>query len=307
MWKDRVRPFLHPLPQWSTVAIAPPQQAVTATLRWGCRSKDVTADHTVASLKPLTIASSIDAGPRAVLEYHDRDAGTLLGELQLTRMAPATACSTAPILYHVAAGAHHCLGWPRRPWNAWLQNRAMRRNRTPRAPVMEPAEVQQLMVAYLCPRPVVLASVAAPGHRNMFPMDLIGPLERSGLFSLALRTTNVSVPILGDVRRIVLSGIPAGMKAAVYRLAAQHRQPLADWDSLPFPVRPSRTFGIPAVAAALTVRELAIVHSQPLGSHVFFLARVVSDDASARGDQLHHTPGFHQAYWQRRRMPFATA
>jgi len=170
---------------------------------------------------------------------------------------------------------------------------------------MEPAVAQQLMIAYLCPRPVVLVSVDAPGHRNIFPMDLIGPLDRSGLFSLALRSTNVSVPTMREVRRVALSGIPATMKAVVYKLAAHHKQPLADWNELPFPVRPSREFGIPAVAAALHIRELAIVHSQEVGSHTLFLGRIVSDENLAAGTQLHHTAGFHQAWRRRQGVPFA--
>ena len=59
MWKDWIRPFVRPLPQWSPVAMAPPQTLVTATLRRNGESADVTADHTVASLRPLTIATSM--------------------------------------------------------------------------------------------------------------------------------------------------------------------------------------------------------------------------------------------------------
>lgn len=304
-WKDLARPFVRPLPQWSVVAVAPPQQAVIATLRWGGDSADVTADHTVASLKPLTIATSLDAGQRPVLEYRDNATGKLLGILHLTRAASVTADNTSLTLYHVAAGEHRCLGWPRRPWNAWLQNRLMRKHRASNHLNMEPAVAQQLMIAYLCPRPVVLVSVDAPGHRNLFPMDLIGPLERSGLFSLALRSTNVSVPTMREVRRVALSGIPAAMKDVVYQLAKHHRQPLSDWSELPFPVRPSREFAIPAVAAALHIRELGIVHSQEIGSHTLFLGHIVTDEDLAAGTQLHHTAGFHQAYRRRQGMPFA--
>ncbi|TAM61570.1 MAG: hypothetical protein EPN49_06640 [Rhodanobacter sp.] len=304
MWKDWIRPFVRPLPQWSTVAVAPPQQAVTATLRWDGKSADVTADHTVAALMPLVIASSLDAGQRPVLEYRDSATGRLLGVLRLARTASVAAENTSLALYHVAAGEHRCLGWPRRPWNTWLQNRLMLKNRSSQHLTMEPAAVQQLMIAYLCPRPVVLVSVGAPGHQNIFPMDLIGPLQRSGLFSLALRSTNVSMPVMREARRVALSSIPATMKAVVYKLSEHHKQPLPDWNALPFPVRPSREFGIPAVAAALRIQELTIVHSQEVGSHTFFLGRITSDENLAEGAQLHHTAGFHQAYRRRQGMPF---
>jgi flavin reductase (DIM6/NTAB) family NADH-FMN oxidoreductase RutF len=304
MWKDWIRPFVRPLPQWSTVAVASPQQVVTATLRWDGKSADVTSDHTVASLVPLVIATSLDAGQRPVLEYHDSATGKLLGVLRLARTASVATEKTSLTLYHVAAGEHRCLGWPLRSWNGWLQNRLMLKNRSPHHFAPKPAAVQQLMIAYLCPRPVVLVSVDAPGHQNIFPMDLIGPLERSGLFSLALRSTNVSVPVMREVRRVVLSSIPAVMKAVVYKLAEHHKQALLDWDALSFSARPSREFGIPAVAAALRIQELTIVHSQEIGSHTLFLGRIVSDEHLAEGTQLHHTAGFHQAYRRRQGMPF---
>lgn len=303
MWKDWIRPFVRPLPQWSTVAVEPPQRVVTATLHWGDKSADVTADHTVASLNPLVIATSIDAGQSPVLEYGDSATGKVLGVLRLVRMAPVAAEQASISLYHVAAGEHRCLGWPRRPWNTWLQNRSMRKNRASGHLNTDPAAVQRLMIAYLCPRPVVLVSVGAPGHQNIFPMDLIGPLERSGFFSLALRSTNVSVATMHDMRRVALSNIPAAMKAVVYKLAEHHKHALQDWNALPFPVRPSREFGIPAVAAALRIQELAIVHSQEIGLHTFFLCRVVSSEPLAEGAQLHHTGGFHQAYRHRQGMP----
>lgn len=305
MWKDWIRPFVRPLPQWSTVAVATPQQVVTATLHWDGRSADVTADHTVASLKPLMIATSLDAGQRAVLEYRDSATGTLLGVLHLVQAAPIVTKKASLALYHVAAGDHHCLGWPRRPWNAWLQNRQMQKNRASHHFAMRPAAVQQLMIDYLCPRPVVLVSVDTPVHRNIFPMDLIGPLERSGLFSLALRSTNISEPIMREVRQVALSSIPAAMKNVVYKLSEHHKRPPDDWNALPFPMRPSREFGVPVVSSALRIRELAIVHSQVIGSHTFFLCRIASDENLAEGLQLHHTAGFHQAYRRRRSVPFA--
>jgi flavin reductase (DIM6/NTAB) family NADH-FMN oxidoreductase RutF len=305
MWKDWIRPFVRPLPQWSTVAVASPQQVVTATLHGDGKSVDVTADHTVASLVPLMIATSLDAGQRPVLEYRDNATGRLLGVLHLTRSASVATDKTSLTLYYVTAGEHRCFGWPLRSWNTLLQNRLMLKNREPHHFSPEPDGVQQLMIAYLCPRPTVLVSVSAPGHQNIFPMDLIGPLEGSGLFSLALRSTSVSVPVMREVRQVALSSIPATMKTVVYKLAEHHKRPPSDLNALAFPVRPSLEFGIPAVAAALRIQELAIVHSQEVGSHTLFLGRIVSDENLAEGVQLHHTAGFHQAYRRRQGTPFA--
>ncbi len=307
MWKDRIRPFLRPLPQWSAVAVAAPQDFVTAILRGSGKPQDATADHTVASLIPLVIASSLDAGERPRLEYRDNATGKLLGVLRLARTTDIASTERPLVFHRIASGEQHCLRWPLRPWNAWLQNRAMLKNRKPHDFFMEPETVQQLMISYLCPRPVVLVSVAAGDHRNIFPMDLIGPLQSSGCFSLALRSTNVSVPFMREVRRVVLSSMPAAMKAEVYKLGGHHKQLLGDWTTLPFPVRPSREFGIPYAAAALHVRELEILETREIGSHTFFLGRIVSDEHMADGAQLHHTAGFHQAYRRRHGKPFEQA
>ncbi|WP_238149802.1 flavin reductase [Dyella jiangningensis] len=295
---------MRPLPQWSTIAVAPPQQDVTASLRWNHQSADVTTDHTVASLKPLSIATSLDAGDTPTLEYTDSATGKVLGVLYLakaTSIAIEGACIT---VYHVSGSEHRCLPWPRRSWNQWLQNRVMRKSNTSHHALMDPDSVQQLMIAYLCPRPVILVSVDARGHRNMFPMDLIGPLQRSALFSLALRNTNVSEPVMRDACKVALSSMPASMKGTVYKLAEHHKQALDDWTALPFPTRPSQAFGIPAVAAALRIRELSIVHAHDMGSHTFFLGRMASDEDLTEGAQLHHTAGFHQAYRRQRNAAF---
>jgi flavin reductase (DIM6/NTAB) family NADH-FMN oxidoreductase RutF len=305
MWKDWIRPFLRPLPQWSPVAVAPPQQLVIATMHGDGGAIDVTLDHTVASLRPLVIATSVDAGQRPVIEYRDSASGARLGVLHLVRTTPVVFGKTSLKLYCVVSGDHACLHWPRRSWNAWLQNRQMLKHRSAQHFNMEAAAVQQLMIAYLCPRPVVLVSVGAADQPNIFPMDLIGPLGGHGLFSLALRSTNVSAPIMRDLRRVALSNVPASMKAAVYKLSEHHKQRLADWGALPFPVRASREFGIPAVAASLSVQELAIEHSQEIGLHTFFIGRIVSHESWAEGAQLHHTPGFHQLYRRRKSAPFA--
>ena len=307
MWKDWLRPLVRPLPQWSPVAVAPPQHAMTACMRGDAGVDDVTIDHTVASLKPLVIATSVDGGQHPVIEYRDSATDRIVGVLHLARMASLDIDGAALTLYRVTAGEHRCLGWPRRGWNRWLQNRLMRRQPSAQHALMTPSSVQQLMVAYLCPRPVVLVSVDAPGHRNMFPMDLIGPLARSGLYSLALRSTNVSTQIMRDTGHVALSCIPASMKPMVYQLSEHHRHPLPDWDALPFPLRSSRERHIPAVASALRIHELDILHSQDIGSHMFFVGRLVSMESLAEGAQLHHTPGFYQAYRRRQDAPFAEA
>jgi flavin reductase (DIM6/NTAB) family NADH-FMN oxidoreductase RutF len=304
MWRKAIRQMLPSVPQWATVALEPQERVVTAELCWDGGRVDATDDHTIASLKPLTVATSVDAGARPLLRYSDADTGRTLGTLRLTQAGSIVMGDASINLYEVAGGGHQCLPRPLREWTAWRQNRNMLRHRATNHLNMAPAAAQQLMVSYLCPRPVVLVSVDTETHRNIFPMDLIGPLAHAGLFTLALRSSNVSEGVMRDVGRVALSHPPASMKAEVYGLARHHKDALARWEDLSLPVVPSGEFGIPALASALRVQELTIVHSVVVGSHTFFVARVASSELRHAGAQLHHTAGFHQYERTRRGMPF---
>jgi flavin reductase (DIM6/NTAB) family NADH-FMN oxidoreductase RutF len=308
--KSVLKPWLRPLPQWAAVGIVPPQQAISVSLDWNGRSVDATANHTIASLRPLAVAigfSDVCAIPsRATLVYRDNVTSSAIGHVAL-RHSTARVVAGMPIgIFDVDGADQRCLNWPQRPWNVWLQSRAIRRNKNPHNFQMTPSAVLQLMTFYICPRPVVLVTVSAPAHSNIFPMDLIGALANS-CFTLALRSTSVSVPAMIESGRFAISGIGAEHKDAVYKLGEHHKRAFADWEALPFSIAPTETFGIPAVASALWIRELAVQHSEQIGSHTFFVCRVVSERELSRGPQLHHTAGFHQEFRRRKGRAFAWA
>lgn len=292
----KIASLIRPLPQWSSVAIDPPQRSISVLLS----GLDVTDNHSVASLRPLTIALGVEAGENAMLDFCED--GKTLGSLGLTRWKGAAEGVT---LYRVAEGTHGCLPRPWRDWHRWRQNRAAGRNREEHNFRMEPAALQHLMICYICPRPVVLVSLSAPGHFNMFPMDLIGSVGSQ--FALALRSTNISIPIMRSGGRIALSSLPAGMKAAAYALGRHHKASLSDPAALPFGTRPSPSLGIASVADALRVRELAIRHAEEVGSHTFFIADILSDERIVQGPQLHHISGFYDVYRHRHGAPFPRA
>lgn len=308
--KSVARRVLGPLPQWAAVAVVAPQDAISVSLEQPGRSIDVTTNHTIASLKPLTVAigsaDGIGEVGTATLVYCDKASRRQIGFLELSRSAAASKAPKEIGLFDVDRATHRCLSWTRRHWNAQLQARAMRHNRNPHNFQMAPDAVQQLMTFYICPRPVVLVSVAEPAHSNIFPMDLIGPLGPDR-FTLALRNTSVSVPAMVAARRIAVSGMGAEHKDAVYRLGEHHKKEYADWSALPFPTQLTPTFEIPAIASALFIRELAIEHSEPIGSHMFFVCRIVSERLLNDGAQLHHTAGFHQEFRKLRGDPFPLA
>jgi len=299
----KIASLIRPVPQWSAVAIAPPQRSISVLLFGDGGEQDVTDDHSLASLRPLTIAFGLDAGETATLDF--REDGRSLGTLHLTRWKSLSAGAFPITLYRIANGNHRCLPWPWRRWHAWLQDRAAARNRSQHNFQMEPAALRHLMICYIRPRPVVLVSVSAPGHFNIFPMDLIGQIGIHAI--LALRSTNISIPIMRQEKRVVLSSLPAEMKTAAYALGEHHKVPLQDPSALPFATRPSPILGIASVAKSLRIQELHIRHSEEIGSHTIFVADIMSDEPLAPGPQLHHISGFYDVYRHRRGRAYPRA
>jgi flavin reductase (DIM6/NTAB) family NADH-FMN oxidoreductase RutF len=244
--------------------------------------------------------------PLATLVYRDSATGRAIGHVFLKHTAARADAGMTIGIFDVYGADQRCLNWPQRPWNVWLQSRAIQRNRNPHNFQMTPSAVQQLMTFYICPRPVVLVSVSTPAHSNIFPMDLIGPLANA-CFTFALRNTSVSVPAMIESGCFAISGIGAEHKDAVYKLGEHHKRAFADWEALPFSIAPTGTFGIPAVASAVWIKELAVQYCEQIGSHTFFVCRVVSERELSREPQLHHTAGFHQEFRRRKGKAFALA
>lgn len=299
------------------MALHHPQNAVEVRLAGepDGPSVDVTHLAVVATLQPLTLAIGLEGDARTALgevsrptlRFIDRESQCVVGSLTLARLRDGRPRADPVVLFEVAAAAQCCVGWPYRPWNRYLQNRTIRGQRhRPNNFWMPPEAVQQLMVFYIRPRQVVLVSVEAGEHRNLFPMDLIGPVG-GDRFTLALRNTSQSIPAMKLARRVALSDVAAADRARAYQLGSHHREALLDWQALPFRLERSPEFGLPYPESALRVRELEILDFESIGSHTFFMTRIVAEELRADTDQLHHTSGLYQYFRMRQGRPFPLA
>jgi flavin reductase (DIM6/NTAB) family NADH-FMN oxidoreductase RutF len=308
--KRRIRP----LPQWPPIALREPQELVRVGLATKHGEFDVTRTAVVAALRPFTLGVGLDSalqaaiadGPPPGLHFVDLESGRTVGTLQLRHVRNWNAAATEIGLFEVLRGTHRCVRWPYRPWNRWLQNRRMRNNTDPNNFFMPPDAVQQQMIFYICPRPVVFVSVDDGSHSNLFPMDLIGSVS-TDRFTLALRSTSPSIATMKSARRVVLSDVPAREHAAAYRLGAHHKNAMVNWDGLPFPMRRSSTFGLPYPAMALRVREIEILDFDTIGSHTLFIARIASESSAGEDAQFFHTSGIYQHFRSRIGRPFVAA
>ena len=317
---DGIKRYLRPLPQWAAIGACQAHGSVRVWLRIGDGCFDVTENHVVAALNPLTLALGLDVPlRRAVGQDHepslvfvDRQSDHSLASLQLRYESTLRIGSAELALFQVQGHQQRCVRWPYRAWNSWLQGRAARKNTDPANFAMTPDSQQQIMIFYIRPRPVVLVSVEHAEHVNIFPMDLIGPVSCVGpasgdRFTLALRSTSRSVDTMKACGRIALSDIAMGDVQIAHALGRHHRQATMDLGALPFAVERSSHFSLPIPAIALRIRELEIMDFSVVGSHTLFVCRQQLERRVRDGVPLCHTSGIYQHFRSRQRQPLMSA
>jgi flavin reductase (DIM6/NTAB) family NADH-FMN oxidoreductase RutF len=286
-----LRGWVRPLSQWSPIGLPEliePGELVRVTVRAGQRERDVTRDQAIVSLAPLQVAiGGIDA-PEASLEFSDRATGKRLGWLDLMAV-PSPQQGPGPTVYAVRGGGHRCVDWPTRAWQR--VHRALHARGSGFR--MSDAAQDHLAIFYLLPRPVALVSVDDGASSNLFPMDLIGPVDDS--FSLALRRTSPSVATLRRSGHVALGDVAARDHALAYRLGEHHRETSIDWSGLPRLVG-SAQLGLRLPASSLRIREFRIDRCADIGSHCWFLCRLIGESHLAAGAPLCHTSGIHSHY-----------
>lgn len=267
------------------------QRPVRAVQVTAAGERDVSRRVFPASLSPLVVglARTADEPILEPCELRMVDAsGEHLGSI---RLAPAGRVEHADWIIDLArptAASVRCVPRAYQAWRyatAWrhAQLTAKRRH----AFYIDFPDLKALNVFYMMPRPVYLVSVVHEGCDNIFPMDLVGPLD-DDRFLLALRKTSPSIELMRAGGRIVLSGMPARFKEVAYRLAAHHRKLSVDWGALELATRPSPLFGFPVPAEALGWRELQVHKSAVIGSHVFFVTTVAGYTGAGDEPQLCH-------------------
>jgi flavin reductase (DIM6/NTAB) family NADH-FMN oxidoreductase RutF len=240
-----------------------------------------------------------------VLYFIDREFGRLTGILRLKYLRDWSTAGARMALCEVVAGTHYCAPWLRRMWDSWQYRRAARRT-PPERLVMLPEAVEQMLIFYLRPRPVFFVSVDDGQHSNVFPMDLVGPLQPE-LFTLALRNTSPSVETMKRTRQIALGDVPGSACQVAYQLGAHHKRQQVDWETLPFQALRSLRFSLRIPDIALRVREVELLDFQTVGSHTLFVGRICSEQPLRGGPQLCHTCGVQQRLRGRLGRPFQEA
>jgi len=295
---------------WVCVGHADPQQHLRVCLENSGTEVDISATHAIVALRPLLIAVGGVAADAAILKggrlraivREPAQNGRILGRINLRLHDTIAAGDSYVHLFRTEGGRNLCAPIVRRQLTYLHERWKMSRDTNPRNIHMVPSEAFTLWILHDVPRPVLLVSYGDASRANMFPMDLLGPLH-DGWFVLGLHASSPAVDVWRESRRVVVSAMPLRFKPTVYSMGKNHREPFRDPAKLAVSWAPSKTFAIPAPEQALSVRELRIVTSRDLGSHVLFLTETETLDIRAREPQMCHVHRFYQQFLMRQNRP----
>jgi flavin reductase (DIM6/NTAB) family NADH-FMN oxidoreductase RutF len=291
------------LPQQCIVGIHDPQAEVTVWLHGMGAPRDVTFAHSIACAAPFTICvgggqGELDRGEnkQLALQFRERNGEKrLLAELGLRHTETILTDGPALYLFEVDSCKNYCL--PKaRLWAHYLHHAYLRWRHKNTSHIRISARAAHAMIAsFICPRPVVLVSAVSGDRSNMFPMNLLGSLS-GGYFAFSLDSTRRAAPLVASARSVALSSIPLEQSEVARQLGKNHKKESVPWNQLPFPTTLSTALSLPVPCFALRVREMQIETIRNLGSHTFFVARILRDERCGEGRQFFTIHGIYQSW-----------
>jgi hypothetical protein len=155
-------------------------------------------------------------------------------------------------------------------------------------------KLKSYSAAYSYPRRVRIISFKEGTEYNIFPMDLVGDIPMGKRYVFGLRHSNVSLARIIETKRIAVSEVPYQFKDVIYQLGKHHREPLSA-NKLPFGFIPSELYGFPIPEWANSYKEIRIVNTMNLGSHMLLWGEEINEKILSKpSGHLFH---IHFLYW----------
>lgn len=292
----------HPgFPQAVDLPLRSPQTEIAVWLYGLGEPRDITECHSVACPVPFTLCvgfeenepEPLSGDQRLSLRFLARTGNKdLLGEIELRQQDIISIAGAQLYLFRATACTNLCLPRLRR-WTRLLYTAGGRwKHRHSGNLQVSALDSCCNEVIFICPRPVVLVSLFECDGGNIFPMNLMGKIGREH-FGFALNRNNQAAPSVGALGQLALSTVPFEKAEQVRQLGKNHRQNKIDWDKLSFTTHTSPTLGIPVPDFALTVCEMKLQKTLPLGSHTFFIARIISKTVYSNSPEFHRIHGLY--------------
>ena len=316
--KHRIRKYLRglvlgetDLPQACDVSLEYPQKEISVLLHGLGVPHDVTRLHSVACAAPFTFCIGFERtedpqlvqGKRVSLRFQENQGQRkLLGEIALRLSTTLPIEDRSVCLFEALRCENYCISKYRlhahnvvnkyhnvvNKYKEWTNTK----NNDVRVSALDS---RCNAVTFICPRPVVLVCLVDGDRGNVFPMNLLGSVG-GGYFAFALSSKRQAAPHVSRLGRLTVSSVPLSRALVVRQLGRNHYRNSISWDQLPFSMREPSDLSILAPDFAIRVQELQVVYIQPLGSHTFFLARVVGEQTYSIEPEFHMIHGFYAAY-----------
>ena len=293
------------LPQEFTMGMRSPQDEVGVWLCGKHGRRDVTNQHSTACSDPFILCIRLEEREQICtnelrLEYVERSGKKVLGQIGLRVASGIQPAGNGLYFFEPGSVNNRCLPVLQRAPHYLLH--AYQARVRPKAPDLNMTLLEERAadVTFIRPHPIGIGSVEDVAGGNIFILNLMGELG-DGRFGFGLRDLRWPAHLVERSGRMALSSVPSSKGQAAFSLAKTHLVEQVDWGKLPFDVRKSSQFNIRVPAFALRVRELELETIRKMGSHNFFIARVISDEQRIEGEELHALHGFFQAWRMRGR------
>ncbi len=138
-------------------------------------------------------------------------------------------------------------------------------------------KLKSFVAAYSYPRRVRIISFKQDDYFNIFPMDLLGDINENNHYVFGLRHTNVTLSKIIETKKIVVSEVSYKYKDVIYQLGKHHGSNPPTLDSLPFKTMHSEKFGFYIPDWVYSYKEIEILNTIDLGSHMLLWGKVVHE------------------------------
>ena len=158
--------------------------------------------------------------------------------------------------------------------------------------------------AYSYPRRIRLVTFRQKDYFNIFPMDLLGDIKNHGRYVFGLRHTNTSLPRIMEEEKIAVCEVSSTHQDLIYQLGKHHSGIPPALEELPFKVGLSRHFSFYIPAVVESYKEVRILKTKDLGSHMLLWGETVDGEVLTKPvDHLYLVHFLHFLY-QKTRAPY---
>lgn len=150
-------------------------------------------------------------------------------------------------------------------------------NRFYKKPAFSFNKLKSFVAAYSYPRRVRIIAFRDNEYFNIFPMDLLGNISENNYYVFGLRHTNTTLSKIIETKKIVVSEVSYKYKDVIYQLGKHHGSSPPTINSLPFKTTQSEKFGFYIPEWIYSYKEIEILKTIDLGSHMLLWGKVVNE------------------------------